>query len=63
MPEVFESIGIPTATIDVPTQHTSDELESARTEADQLHPMLQLDLHDGRRTRQDFSGAWLRHLQ
>jgi len=37
--EALESLGIPTATIDVPTQHTSDELrEQARTEADQLAP-------------------------
>ena len=37
--EAFEMIGIPTATIDVPTQHTSNELrEQAKTEADRLAP-------------------------
>ncbi len=37
--EALESIGIPIAIIDIPTQHTSHELrEQARTEADQLAP-------------------------
>ena len=37
--EALESIGIPTATIDVPTRTTSKELrEQARTEADRLAP-------------------------
>lgn len=37
--EALESIGIPTASIDIPTKHTSNELrERARTEFDQMAP-------------------------
>ena len=37
--DALESIGIPTATIDIPTKHTSNELrEQARTKADRLAP-------------------------